>query len=108
MIDLFEKTEKRSFVDDVRGAIELWHPDADRVKAELAELEGKWNGMFGEDGAAKTLKKGAVVLDCSSINPIASREIAAELGSSERSVEGKLYRVRKKLQEMLEGEGYER
>ena len=35
--------------------------------------------LFGEDGAAKTLKKGAVVLDCSSINPIASREIAAEL-----------------------------
>ena len=35
--------------------------------------------LFGEDGAAKTLKKGAVVLDCSSISPIASREIAAEL-----------------------------
>ena len=35
--------------------------------------------LFGEDGAAKTLRKGAVVLDCSSINPIASREIAAEL-----------------------------
>ncbi|MBQ3575154.1 MAG: 2-hydroxy-3-oxopropionate reductase [Clostridia bacterium] len=35
--------------------------------------------LFGEDGAAKTLKKGAIVLDCSSINPIASREIYAEL-----------------------------
>ena len=35
--------------------------------------------LFGEDGAAKTMKKGTVVLDCSSINPIASREIAAEL-----------------------------
>ena len=35
-------------------------------------------------------------------------QIAAELGSSERSVEGKLYRVRKKLQELLKGEGYER
>ena len=35
--------------------------------------------LFGEDGAAKTLRKGAVVLDCSSINPIASREIAADL-----------------------------
>ena len=35
--------------------------------------------LFGEDGAAKTLKKGAVVLDCSSISPIASREIEAEL-----------------------------
>ena len=35
--------------------------------------------LFGEDGAAKTLKRGAVVLDCSSISPIASREIAAEL-----------------------------
>ena len=35
--------------------------------------------LFGEDGAAKTLKKGAIVLDCSSINPIASREICAEL-----------------------------
>ena len=38
----------------------------------------------------------------------ATAQIAAELGSSERSVEGKLYRVRKKLQELLEGEGYER
>lgn len=38
------------FTDRVRGAIELWHPDSDRVKAELAELEGTWSGMFGEDG----------------------------------------------------------
>ncbi|MGI6691515.1 MAG: 2-hydroxy-3-oxopropionate reductase [Christensenellales bacterium] len=35
--------------------------------------------LFGEDGAAKTMKKGTIVLDCSSINPIASREISAEL-----------------------------
>ena len=35
--------------------------------------------LFGEDGAAKALRPGAVVLDCSSINPIASREIAAAL-----------------------------
>ncbi len=38
------------FADRVRNAIELWHPDSDRVKAELSELEGTWNGMFGEDG----------------------------------------------------------
>ena len=35
--------------------------------------------LFGEDGAAKTLRPGAIVLDCSSINPIASREICARL-----------------------------
>lgn len=35
--------------------------------------------LFGEDGAAKAMKKGTIVLDCSSINPIASREIYAEL-----------------------------
>ena len=35
--------------------------------------------LFGEDGAAKTMSKGKIVLDCSSINPIASREIYAEL-----------------------------
>ncbi|MBR0368153.1 MAG: 2-hydroxy-3-oxopropionate reductase [Clostridia bacterium] len=35
--------------------------------------------LFGEDGAAKTMAKGKIVLDCSSINPIASREICAEL-----------------------------
>ena len=35
--------------------------------------------LFGEDGAAKTMKEGSIVLDCSSINPIASREICAEL-----------------------------
>lgn len=37
------------------------------------------DALFGEDGAAGTLRKGAIVLDCSSINPIASREIYAEL-----------------------------
>jgi 2-hydroxy-3-oxopropionate reductase len=35
--------------------------------------------LFGEDGAAKTLRPGSIVLDCSSINPVASREIAGEL-----------------------------
>ena len=35
--------------------------------------------LFGEDGAAKTMATGKIVLDCSSINPIASREICAEL-----------------------------
>ena len=35
--------------------------------------------LFGENGAAAALKKGAIVLDCSSINPVASREINAEL-----------------------------
>lgn len=39
--------------------------------------------LFGEDGAAKTLRKGAIVLDCSSINPIASREIAAQLAQQD-------------------------
>ena len=37
--------------------------------------------LFGTDGAANTLRRGAIVLDCSSINPIASREIAAELAA---------------------------
>ena len=35
--------------------------------------------LFGENGAAAALKKGSIVLDCSSINPVASREINAEL-----------------------------
>lgn len=35
--------------------------------------------LFGEDGAAKTMRQGSIVIDCSSINPIASREIYAEL-----------------------------
>lgn len=35
--------------------------------------------LFGEDGAAETLRPGSIVLDCSSINPVASREIAEEL-----------------------------
>ena len=37
--------------------------------------------LFGEDGAAKSLKPGSIVLDCSSISPIASREICAELNA---------------------------
>lgn len=35
--------------------------------------------LFGENGAVETLKPGSIVLDCSSINPVASREINAEL-----------------------------
>lgn len=35
--------------------------------------------LLEEGGAIETLKEGAVVIDCSSINPIAAREIAAEL-----------------------------
>ncbi len=35
--------------------------------------------LFGKDGAAETLRPGSIVLDCSSINPVASREIAEEL-----------------------------
>lgn len=35
--------------------------------------------LLGENGAIHTLKRGAIVIDTSSINPIASREIAAEL-----------------------------
>ena len=34
-------------------------------------------------------------------------QIAAELGSTERAVEGKLYRLRKKLQKLLGGELFE-
>lgn len=35
-----------------------------------------------------------------------TRQIAAELGTSERAVEGKLYRLRKKLQKALGGENH--
>jgi len=48
-------------------------PNSPHVKAVL----------FGENGAAEGLKKGAVVIDMSSINPMASREIAAELAKLE-------------------------
>ena len=33
--------------------------------------------------------------------------IAAELGMTERAVEGRLYRIRKNLREKLGGEGYD-
>ncbi|MDO4546915.1 MAG: 2-hydroxy-3-oxopropionate reductase [Clostridia bacterium] len=44
-------------------------PNSPQVKQVLLE----------EGGAIETLREGAVVIDCSSINPIASREVAAEL-----------------------------
>ena len=40
--------------------------------------------LLGEGGALTALRPGAVVIDCSSINPVASREIAAAL--AEKSV----------------------
>ena len=33
-------------------------------------------------------------------------QIASELGMTERSIEGKLYRIKKQLRKMLGGEGY--
>ncbi|MCR5006749.1 MAG: 2-hydroxy-3-oxopropionate reductase [Clostridiales bacterium] len=39
--------------------------------------------LFGEDGAAATLKPGTIVVDCSSISPIASREICAKLAAQD-------------------------
>ena len=44
-------------------------PNSPQVKQVLLEA----------GGAIETLREGAVVIDCSSINPIASREVAAEL-----------------------------
>lgn len=41
--------------------------------------------LLAEGGAIETLRKGAVVIDCSSINPIASREVAAAL--AEKGIE---------------------
>lgn len=35
--------------------------------------------MLGETGVAAYMKPGAVFIDCSSINPVASKEIAAVL-----------------------------
>ena len=35
--------------------------------------------MLGENGVAAHMKPGAVFIDCSSINPVASKEIYAEL-----------------------------
>ncbi len=37
------------------------------------------DALFGENGAAEALKPGSIVLDCSSINPVDSREISEEL-----------------------------
>lgn len=50
-------------------------PNSPQVKQVLIE----------KDGAIEFLKKGAVVIDCSSINPMASREIAALL--ADRGIE---------------------
>ena len=36
----------------------------------------------------------------------ATAQIAAELGLTERAVEGKLYRLKKQLRKMLGGEGH--
>lgn len=41
--------------------------------------------MLGENGVANFLKPGAIYVDCSSINPVASKEIAAVL--AEKGVE---------------------
>jgi 2-hydroxy-3-oxopropionate reductase len=74
--------ERKSLTDDIRGAAEvvadpksvaarsevliLMVPDTPDVEAVL----------FGENGAAEGLKKGTLVIDMSSISPIATKEYA--------------------------------
>ena len=41
--------------------------------------------MLGENGVARFMKSGSVLIDCSSVNPIASKEIAAAL--AEKNIE---------------------
>ncbi|MBR2698338.1 MAG: 2-hydroxy-3-oxopropionate reductase [Clostridia bacterium] len=53
--------------------------EADVLITMLPNSPDVKEALFGEDGAARTMAAGKIVLDCSSINPIASREICAEL-----------------------------
>ena len=42
--------------------------------------------MLGDEGLVKYMKEGTVFIDMSSINPVASKEIAAELEKKGRSI----------------------
>ena len=55
--------------------------------------------MLGEDGVAAHMRPGTTFIDMSSINPVASKEIAAELGISSRT-------VKRFVSSLLEKTGY--
>ena len=81
--------ERKSLTDDIRGAAEvvadpksvaarsevliLMVPDTPDVEAVL----------FGENGAAEGLKKGTLVIDMSSISPIATKEYARRVNEKD-------------------------
>jgi len=77
--------ERKSLTDDVRGAAEVVAGPKDvAAKAEVLILmvpdtPDVETVLFGEHGAAEGLKKGTLVIDMSSISPIATKEFARKI-----------------------------
>ena len=74
--------ERTSLTDDIRAAAEVVAgPKSVAAKSEVVilmvpdtpDVEAV---LFGENGAAEGLKKGTLVIDMSSISPIATKEFA--------------------------------
>ncbi len=77
--------ERRSLTDDVRAAAEV-RPDPKSIAGQaevlvlmLPDTPDVGAVLFGENGAAEGLRKGALVIDMSSISPIATKEFARKI-----------------------------
>ena len=77
--------ERKSLTDDIRSAAKVVS-DAKSVAAEaevvilmVPDTPDVATVLFGENGAAAGLKKGALLIDMSSISPIATKEYAGRI-----------------------------
>jgi RNA polymerase sigma-70 factor (ECF subfamily) len=82
--------------------------DLDRLDPELArplaQRDGEWTpdaAALVQRGLARLGAKEAALVEAFHLDGRTTRELAAEIGASERAVEGRLHRARRKLKQIL-------
>lgn len=71
----------------------------------LAQRNGAWTpdaAALVQQGLAQLRADDAALVEAFHLDGRSTRELAQELGASERAIEGRLHRARKKLREILE------
>jgi 3-hydroxyisobutyrate dehydrogenase len=86
-LTVWNRTPGRAGVPISEGATEAGRPadvaaDSDIIVICVSDTPDVEQVLFGDDGLASSLAEGALVIDCSTIAPAATREFAERLASS--------------------------
>jgi 3-hydroxyisobutyrate dehydrogenase len=86
-LTVWNRTPGRAGVPISEGATEAGRPadvaaDSDIIVICVSDTPDVEQVLFGDDGVASSLAEGALVIDCSTIAPAATREFAERLASS--------------------------